>query len=77
MFVCQNLFMAGVDTSSLTVNWAMAELVRNPRVMKKVQDEVRKCVGNKGRVTLDGNKRNSETAPSWPTTYPKRNHVSL
>ncbi|KAI5580647.1 hypothetical protein BDE02_08G167900 [Populus trichocarpa] len=29
----------------------MAELVRNPRVMKKVQDEVRKCVGNKGRVT--------------------------
>jgi cytochrome P450 len=29
----------------------MAELVRNPRVMKKVQDEVRKCVGKKGRVT--------------------------
>ncbi|KAJ6911479.1 hypothetical protein NC652_021940 [Populus alba x Populus x berolinensis] len=46
-----NLFLGGVDTVSLTVNWAMAELVRNPRVMKKVQDEVRKCVGNKGRVT--------------------------
>lgn len=46
-----NLFLGGVDTSSLTVNWAMAELVRNPRVMKKVQDEVRKCVGKKGRVT--------------------------
>ena len=51
MFVYQNVFLGGVDTVSLTVNWAMAELVRNPRVMKKVQDEVRKCVGNKGRVT--------------------------
>ncbi|KAG5236180.1 cytochrome P450 [Salix suchowensis] len=51
--ILMNLFVAGVDTSSLTVNWAMAELVRNPRVMKKVQDEVRKWVGKKGRVTED------------------------
>uniref|UniRef100_A0A6N2NHB3 Cytochrome P450 n=1 Tax=Salix viminalis TaxID=40686 RepID=A0A6N2NHB3_SALVM len=51
--ILMNLFLAGVDTSSLTVNWAMAELVRNPRVMKKVQDEVRKWVGKKGRVTED------------------------
>ena len=27
--------------------WAMAELVRNPRVMKKVQDEIRTCIGSK------------------------------
>ncbi|KAG5236181.1 cytochrome P450 [Salix suchowensis] len=46
-----NIFLGGVDTSSLTVTWAMAELVKNPRVMKKVQDEVRKWVGKKGRVT--------------------------
>lgn len=45
--------MGGVDTSSMTTNWAMAELVKNPRVMKKVQDEVRQCVGKEGRVTED------------------------
>ena len=27
--------------------WAMAELVNNPRVMKKVQDEIRSCIGIK------------------------------
>ncbi|KAJ4877921.1 Cytochrome P450 71B4 [Raphanus sativus] len=39
--VISNLFLAGVDTSAITMIWAMAELVRNPRVMKKVQDEIR------------------------------------
>lgn len=29
----------------------MAELARNPRVMKKAQDEIRNCVGNKGKVS--------------------------
>ncbi|KAF2282240.1 hypothetical protein GH714_043881 [Hevea brasiliensis] len=48
-----NLFAAGVDTSAITVNWAMAELARNPRVMKKVQDEIRNQVGKKGRLTED------------------------
>ncbi|KAG6650770.1 hypothetical protein CIPAW_06G065900 [Carya illinoinensis] len=45
-----NLFIGGVDTSAITMIWAMAELVRNPKVMKRAQDEVRKIVRNKGRV---------------------------
>ncbi|KAG2701881.1 hypothetical protein I3760_06G065600 [Carya illinoinensis] len=45
-----NLFIGGVDTSAITMIWAMAELVRNPKVMKGAQDEVRKIVRNKGRV---------------------------
>ncbi|KAF2307064.1 hypothetical protein GH714_024641 [Hevea brasiliensis] len=49
--VLTNIFLGGVDTSANTVNWAMAELVRNPRVMKQVQDEIRNRVGKKGRVT--------------------------
>nr|AYM55619.1 cytochrome p450 [Croton stellatopilosus] len=49
--VLLDLFAAGVDTAAITVNWAMAELCRNPRVMKKVQDEIRNVVGKKGRVT--------------------------
>lgn len=47
----QNMFLGGIDTSALTVNWAMAELVKNPTLMKKAQDEVRSTVGKKGRVT--------------------------
>ncbi|CAI0542538.1 unnamed protein product [Linum tenue] len=48
-----NLFIGGTDTAALTVSWAMAELVANPKLMKKAQDEVRDIVGEKGRVTED------------------------
>ncbi|XVF02588.1 hypothetical protein REPUB_Repub04eG0187600 [Reevesia pubescens] len=49
--VIMDLFLAGVDTNASTVNWAMAELARNPRVMKKAQDEVRTFAGKNGIVT--------------------------
>ncbi|CAH8252147.1 unnamed protein product [Arabidopsis lyrata] len=42
-----DVFLAGVGTSSTTLVWAMTELIRNPRVMKKVQDEIRTTVGDK------------------------------
>ncbi|CAN6286168.1 unnamed protein product [Urochloa humidicola] len=42
-----NTFLGGVDTSSVTMVWAMAELVRKPWVLKKVQDEIRAVVGDK------------------------------
>jgi cytochrome P450 len=48
--VLLGLFLGGADTSSLTMVWAMAELARNPAVMKKAQDEIRKVVGSKGKV---------------------------
>ncbi|XP_026437487.1 cytochrome P450 71B10-like [Papaver somniferum] len=43
--ILMNVFLAGVDASSVTMNWAMAELIKNPAAMKKVQDEVRNYVG--------------------------------
>ena len=46
----QDIFVAGTDTSSATVEWAMAELIRQPELMKRAQDEVRGCVGSKGEV---------------------------
>ncbi|KAJ7946102.1 Cytochrome P450 [Quillaja saponaria] len=46
----KNIFLGGVETSAITVVWAMAELIRNPRAMKKSQEEIRNCVGNKGEV---------------------------
>ncbi|KAJ6820735.1 cytochrome P450 71A9-like [Iris pallida] len=45
-----NIFIAGSDTSSASVEWTMAELMRHPSVMKKAQDEVRSVAGKKGKV---------------------------
>ncbi|KAL3645128.1 hypothetical protein CASFOL_010308 [Castilleja foliolosa] len=43
-----DLFAAGTETSSTVLDWAMAELMRNPRVMAKVQAEIREAFkGNK------------------------------
>ncbi|KAM1786103.1 hypothetical protein ACFX1T_038787 [Malus domestica] len=46
----QAMFVGGSDASSTAMVWLMAELVRNPRVMKKVQEEVRRVVGKKAKV---------------------------
>ncbi|XP_010100353.2 LOW QUALITY PROTEIN: cytochrome P450 71B34 [Morus notabilis] len=42
--IIMDIFLAGVDTGAITIIWVMAELVRNPRVMRKAQDEIRSCV---------------------------------
>ncbi|XP_038887476.1 geraniol 8-hydroxylase-like [Benincasa hispida] len=39
------LFSAGSDTTASTVQWAMAELLRNPEKLKKAQKEIRKVLG--------------------------------
>nr|XP_010929721.1 premnaspirodiene oxygenase-like [Elaeis guineensis] len=49
--VVLNMFGAGTNTSSATLDWAMAELMRNPKVMKKAQAEVRESLGGKTKVT--------------------------
>ncbi|CAL9097008.1 unnamed protein product [Musa acuminata var. zebrina] len=39
------------ETSAGIMEWAMSELMRNPRVMRRLQEEVRETVGEKGKVT--------------------------
>ncbi|XP_010544666.1 PREDICTED: cytochrome P450 76C4-like [Tarenaya hassleriana] len=40
-----DLFGAGTDTNSSTVEWAMAELLRNPEKMERAQEEIRRMIG--------------------------------
>ncbi|XP_065874663.1 cytochrome P450 726A27-like [Euphorbia lathyris] len=38
------LFIAGIDSSATILEWVMSELMKNPRIMKNAQEEVRKKV---------------------------------
>ncbi|CAL5041760.1 unnamed protein product [Urochloa decumbens] len=51
--VILDMFAAGSETTSTTINWAMVELMRNPSVMQKVQGEVWHALQDKSRVTED------------------------
>ncbi|XP_027127127.2 tabersonine 16-hydroxylase 2-like [Coffea arabica] len=44
------IFLAGGETSSTTMAWAMAEMIKNPRLLKRSQDEVRQIYGEMGNV---------------------------
>ncbi|XP_024029900.1 cytochrome P450 71D11 [Morus notabilis] len=45
-----DIFGAGTDTSATSLDWAMAELIKNPRVMKRAQNEVRQVFTRNGSV---------------------------
>ena len=48
--VGQDMLLAGMDTSAAAVEWAMSEVIRRPRVMKKLQKEVEEKVGRNQMV---------------------------
>ncbi|KAL0896347.1 hypothetical protein Bca101_080308 [Brassica carinata] len=45
-----DMFIAGTDTTSSTVEWAMAELLSNPETMAKSQAEIEHMIGQNGLV---------------------------
>ncbi|KAM0874081.1 hypothetical protein ACQ4PT_037653 [Festuca glaucescens] len=45
-----DMFIGGTDTIYKAIEWTMAELVKNPREMEKVQAEVRQVAGAQGGV---------------------------
>ncbi|GLJ48358.1 hypothetical protein SUGI_1020900 [Cryptomeria japonica] len=48
------MLVAVIDTSSVTVEWAMSEMLSNhPSIMKKVQDEVERVVGKKNKYVQE------------------------
>ncbi|CAL1385383.1 unnamed protein product [Linum trigynum] len=48
--VLLDMFIAGSETSSTALEWTMSELIRDERVMKKAQEEVRAVFGKRGKV---------------------------
>ncbi|CAN6226492.1 unnamed protein product [Urochloa humidicola] len=46
-----DIFGGSSETSATTLQWIMAELMRNPRVMRKAQDEVRRVLSGLEIVT--------------------------
>lgn len=46
----QDIFIAGTVTSTTALDWAMAELIKNPKVLEKAQKEVRRVFEKKGNV---------------------------
>ncbi|KAI3763169.1 hypothetical protein L1987_53620 [Smallanthus sonchifolius] len=49
----EDLFAAGTDTTSTAIEWAISELIRHPRVMKKLQKELREKGHGKPMITED------------------------
>ncbi|GAB2297806.1 hypothetical protein Dimus_031893 [Dionaea muscipula] len=45
-----DMFVAGTDTTSSTLEWVMTELARHPESMKKAQEEVRRVASKEAEV---------------------------
>ncbi|KAL1363830.1 phenylacetaldehyde oxime monooxygenase CYP71AN24-like [Arachis hypogaea] len=48
--ILMDVFAGGGDTTSTLLEWTFAELIKNPKIMKKVQEEVRNVVGYKQKI---------------------------
>ncbi|XP_042048477.1 cytochrome P450 76T24-like [Salvia splendens] len=48
-----DLFVAGTDTTSGTVEWAMTELIRNPQKMAKLRSEIRSFMSENGKQQVE------------------------
>nr|BAM68816.1 putative cytochrome P450 monooxygenase CYP71AV1 [Artemisia schmidtiana] len=48
--IIMDMFVAGTDTSAVTIEWAISELIKCPRAMEKVQAELRKALKGKEKI---------------------------
>lgn len=45
-----NLFTAGTDTSSSVIEWALSEMINNPKILKRAHDEMDQVIGRNRRL---------------------------
>ncbi|KAG6495216.1 alpha-humulene 10-hydroxylase-like [Zingiber officinale] len=48
--VIMEIFLAGTETASSVIEWAMSELIKNPKAMEKVQKEMRETMQGKTKL---------------------------
>ncbi|KAK8943201.1 Premnaspirodiene oxygenase [Platanthera zijinensis] len=48
--VILDLFLAGTDSTSVTLQWVMTELIRHPEIMQKAQQEIRNMMDGKKKI---------------------------
>lgn len=79
--------MAGTDTVTSTVEWAMAELLRNPNVMSKAKSELNQLIG-KGNLVEESDiaklpylqaivKETFRLHPAVPLLLPRKAEIEL
>jgi cytochrome P450 len=44
------MLVGGIETTSITLEWAFSEMMKNPKVLKRAQEEVRQVFGSRGYV---------------------------
>ncbi|XP_037493705.1 geraniol 8-hydroxylase [Jatropha curcas] len=82
-----DLFAAGTDTTSSTLEWAMTELLRNPKILTKAKAEIEQTVG-KGKLIQDSDvdrlaylqaiiKETFRLHPAVPLLLPRRAGVDV
>ncbi|KAJ7969240.1 Cytochrome P450 [Quillaja saponaria] len=48
--IAQDMFAGGTETTATVMEWAISELVKNPRVMEKAQAEIRQALEGKKKI---------------------------
>ncbi|CAI0439158.1 unnamed protein product [Linum tenue] len=51
--VTLEIFLAGIETSTTTIGWAMSEMMKDSKVLQKAQQEVRRVYGDDGGNHFD------------------------
>uniref|UniRef100_A0A7N0RIQ9 Cytochrome P450 n=1 Tax=Kalanchoe fedtschenkoi TaxID=63787 RepID=A0A7N0RIQ9_KALFE len=49
--VILDVFAGGIDTVFVVLEWAMTELIRNPEILKRTQQQIREIVGGQNQIT--------------------------
>ncbi|GMR46445.1 hypothetical protein PMAYCL1PPCAC_16640, partial [Pristionchus mayeri] len=55
--VCSDFFLAGMETTSTTLRWAMLFMAKNQRVHDKIRAEIHSVIGKDGEVTMADRQR--------------------
>ncbi|PSS30772.1 Geraniol 8-hydroxylase [Actinidia chinensis var. chinensis] len=85
--MCLDLFVAGTDTTSSTLEWAMTEVLHNPETLKKAKEELAQVIG-KGKTIEESDiarlpylraivKETLRIHPPVPFLIPRKLHVDV